>query len=181
MKLLIKLSLLLYFFNNVYCYTVQSNKNLLYNSINILKCSIKNKRWEPPKGYIPDRFKDKKNNELDNNIISKSFKNKRWEPPEGYIPDRFKNKKNKELDGYISNSLKKKWEPPEGYIPNSLKNKIIIEDINKKIEKIPDKESLYTSMSKYTENINKETEIINNSINNIKKNIDKINILSLDN
>tara|TARA_Y100000389_G_scaffold43015_1_gene37654 strand:+ start:395 stop:847 length:453 start_codon:yes stop_codon:yes gene_type:complete len=150
MKLLIKLSLLLYFFNNVYCYTVQSNKNLLYNSINILKCSIKNKRWEPPKGYIPDRFKDKKNNELDNYIISKSFKNKRWEPPEGYIPE-------------------------------SLKNKIIIEDINKKIEKIPDKESLYTSMSKYTENINKETEIINNSINNIKKNIDKINILSLDN
>ena len=150
MKLLIKLLLLLYFFNNVYCYTVQSNKNLLYNSINILKCSIKNKRWEPPKGYIPDRFKDKKNNELDNYIISKSFKNKRWEPPEGYIPE-------------------------------SLKNKIIIEDINKKIEKIPDKESLYTSMSKYTENINKETEIINNSINNIKKNIDKINILSLDN
>lgn len=149
MKLLIKLSLLLYFFNNVYCYTVQSNKNLLYNSINILKCSIKNKRWEPPKGYIPDRFKDKNFQELDSSI-SKSFKNKRWEPPEGYIPE-------------------------------SLKNKIIIEDINKKIEKIPDKESLYTSMSKYTENINKETEIINNSINNIKKNIDKINILSLDN
>ncbi|MAT13472.1 MAG: hypothetical protein CMM02_20935 [Rhodopirellula sp.] len=147
MRVLIKLSLLLYFFNNIYCYTIQSNKNLLYNSINILKCSIKNKRWEPP---------------------------------EGYIPDRFKNKKNKELDGYISNSLKKKWEPPEGYIPNSLKNKIIIEDINKKIEKIPDKETLYTNMCKYTENINKETEIINKSINNIKKNIDKINILSLD-
>ena len=149
MKLLIKLSLLLYFFNNVYCYTVQSNKNLLYNSINILKCSIKNRRWEPPEGYIPDRFKDKNFQELDSSI-SKSVKNKRWEPPEGYIPD-------------------------------SLKNKIIIEDINKKIEKLPDKDTLYTSMSKYTKNINKETEIINNSINNIKKNIDKINILSLDN
>jgi len=51
------------------------NKQLLKNSLSLLGASIYHKnKWEPPEGYIPDKYKKMK-----------------WEPPIGYVPDRFKN------------------------------------------------------------------------------------------
>ncbi len=48
-----------------------SSKKVIYNAVSLLRASIHNdkqKKWEPPIGYIPDN-------------------QKKWEPPIGYIPD----------------------------------------------------------------------------------------------
>lgn len=50
------------------------NRKVLKKSLSLLRASIYNKnKWEPPEGYIPDKYKDI-----------------RWEPPKGYVPDRLK-------------------------------------------------------------------------------------------
>lgn len=51
------------------------NKIVLKNSLTLLRASIYNKnKWEPPEGYIPNKYKKMK-----------------WEPPEVYVFNRFKN------------------------------------------------------------------------------------------
>lgn len=47
-----------------------SSKKIIYNAVSLLRASIHNdkqKKWDPPTGYIPDN-------------------QKKWDPPIGYIP-----------------------------------------------------------------------------------------------
>lgn len=115
---------------------------------------------------------------LDSYILLNSKKDKKWvPPPPGYIPYRFKNVTCELPVGYDPNN-KKKWEPPVGYIPERLK---VINDINKDIENIENKDSLYSNyVENYTNNYNNNY----NTIKNLEKNVNVlkkiVNVISDD-
>ena len=83
---------------------------------------------------------------------------------------------NYQLD--MTQIIKKKWEPPVGYIPERLK---VINDINKDIENIENKDSLYSNyVENYTNNYNNNY----NTIKNLEKNVNVlkkiVNVISDD-
>lgn len=85
-------------------------------------------------------------------LLHSSVNNIRWEPPEGYVPK------------------KKKWEPPEGYVPESIKNgKAVINEIDKKINELENKDDLFTDNSSIDINIEIDNILI--KIEKIKKNV----------
>lgn len=85
-------------------------------------------------------------------LLHSSVNNIKWEPPEGYVPK------------------KKKWEPPEGYVPESIKNgKAVINEIDKKINELENKDDLFTDNSSIDINIEIDNILI--KIEKIKKNV----------
>ena len=95
-----------------------------------------------------------KKNVLKNSVIllHSSVNNIKWEPPDGYVPK------------------KKKWEPPDGYVPESIKNeKKIINEIDKKINNLENKDDLFTDNSNIDINIEIDNILI--KIEKIKKNV----------
>lgn len=95
-----------------------------------------------------------KKNVLKNSVIllHSSVNNIKWEPPDGYVPK------------------KKKWEPPDGYVPESIKNeKKIINEIDKKINNLENKDDLFTDNSNIDINIEIGNILI--KIEKIKKNV----------
>ena len=63
-----------------------------------------------------------------------------------------------------------KWEPPDGYVPESIKNeKKIINEIDKKINNLENKDDLFTDNSNIDINIEIDNILI--KIEKIKKNV----------
>lgn len=122
MKKTLLILLLIQLYSEINCFVPHinacfDNKKVLKNSLTLLRASIYNKnKWEPPEGYIPDKYK----------------KNK-WEPPEGYVPDRLKNK---EMIEYINNEIEKCNNKEDLYTNEQANIEIEIDKILIKIEKI---------------------------------------------
>ena len=138
MKKTLLILLLIQLYSEINCFVPNinacfDNKKVLKNSLTLLRASIYNKnKWEPPEGYVPDKYK-KHRWEPPEGYVPDKYKKHRWEPPEGYVPDRLKNK---EVIEYINNEIEKCDNKEDLYTDEQANIEIEIDKILIKIEKI---------------------------------------------
>lgn len=116
-----------------------SSKNVLYNAVSLLRASIHNdkqKKWEPPIGYIPES-------------------QKKWEPPVGYTP------KQKEIVNSIDRDIEDLFDEDALFTDISRETKYINNKFDKLLNDIEHMKDTVENIKKHNNIIHTKSEYYN--------------------
>ena len=116
-----------------------SSKNVLYNAVSLLRASIHNdkqKKWEPPIGYIPES-------------------QKKWEPPIGYTP------KQKEIVNSIDRDIEELFDEDALFTDISRETKYINNKFDKLLNDIEHMKDTVENIKKHNNIIHTKSEYYN--------------------
>jgi hypothetical protein len=116
-----------------------SSKKVIYNAVSLLRASIHNdkqKKWEPPIGYIPDN-------------------QKKWEPPIGYTP------KQKEIVNNIDRDIEDLFDEDALFTDISRETKYINNKFDKLLNDIEHIKDTVENIKKHNNIIHTKSEYYN--------------------